>query len=162
MSSLITIPSSYTNIETFVNSKTQLIIFDTCVYVKDKRENGNVLAVLAKKLKRFRVKPVLPKNVLYEITKITKDSNEKIIKKLTNAFNTFPIVDTNDDIKSEARLLETKYYNCHFPDSIILATAKFYGAMFVTLDRKLLQIAQFEGVDASNLSDFMKYWRIQN
>jgi len=105
---------------------------------------------------------VLPKNILYEITKITKDSNEKIIKKLTNAFNTFPIVDTNDDIKSKARLLETKYYNCHFPDSIILATAKFYGAMFVTLDRKLLQIAQFEGVDASNLSDFMKYWRIQN
>ncbi len=162
MSSLITIPSSSVNIETLVKSKTQLIIFDTCVYVKDKHENGNVLAVLGKKLKRYRVKPVLPKTILYEIAKISKDSQEKIIKKITRAFHTFPIVDTNDEIKSEARLLESKYFDCHFPDSMILATARFYGAIFVTLDRKLLRIAQFEGVDSSNLSDFMKYWRIQN
>ena len=139
----------------------QQIIFDTCVYVKDKQKHGDVLKVLSKKLKKFRLRAAVPEIVLNEISKVTKDSREKISEKVNNAFNGFTVIHCNEEIKIEARRLEEKYFDCHNPDSIILATAKIHGAILVTLDSKLLRIAQFEGVDSHHLSDFMKFWRIQ-
>jgi len=64
-------------------------------------------------------------------------------------------------VNQNQRRIEEKYYDCHSPDSIILATAKIHGSILVTLDTKLLRSAQLEGVDAYHLSDFMKFWRIQ-
>jgi len=140
----------------------QQTIFDTCVYVKDKQKSGNVLYVLAKKLKKFRLKTAIPEVVLNEISKVTKDSREKISQKINKVFNGYTIIRCTEEIKIEARRLEEKYYECHNPDSIILATAKIHGAILVTLDSKLLRTAQLEGVDAYHLSDFMKFWRTQN
>ena len=139
----------------------QQIIFDTCVYVKDKQKSGNVLAVLAKKLKKYRLRVVIPEAGLYEISKVTKDSKDKVSQKINKAFTEFIVINSTDEIKIEARRLEEKYYDCHSPDSIILATAKIHGSILVTLDTKLLRSAQLEGVDAYHLSDFMKFWRIQ-
>jgi predicted nucleic acid-binding protein len=57
-------------------------------------------------------------------------------------------VDKNDEIVSESQRLSEKYYECHSPDNLILATAKITGSTLVSFDRDLLQTAKMEGVQA--------------
>ena len=140
----------------------RLIIFDSCVYIVDKNKKGNVLAVLGKKLRKYRLQNIVPLVVLNEISKITKSNFNENVKNIERKLGTFIISERTEDIINEAKRLEEKYYECHRPDSIILATTKIHGAILVTLDSKLLRTAQLEGVDAYHLSDFMKSWRSQN
>lgn len=138
------------------------IIFDSCVYIMDKNKKGNILTVLGKKLRKYRLQNIVPLVVLNEISKVTKSNFNENVKNLERKLGNFVISERTEDILTEAKSLEEKYYECHRPDSIILATAKLYGIIFVTLDSKLLRTAHLEGVDAFHLSDFMKSWRAQN
>jgi len=140
----------------------RLILFDSCVYIMDKNKAGNVLTVLGKKLRKYRLQNVVPIIVLNEISKVTKSNFNENVKNIERKLGNFVISEITEDIIIEGKKLEEKYFECHWPDSIILATAKLYGIIFVTLDLKLLRTAQLEGVDAFHCSDFMKSWRIQN
>jgi predicted nucleic acid-binding protein len=57
-------------------------------------------------------------------------------------------VDKTNEIVSESQRLAEKYYECHSPDNLILATAKVTGSTLVSFDRDLLQTAKMEGVQA--------------
>jgi len=139
----------------------RLILFDSCIYIMDKNKAGNVLTVLGKKLRKYRLQNVVPIIVLNEISKVTKSNFNENVKNIERKLGNFVISEITDDIIVEEKKLEEKYLECHWPDSIILATAKIHGSILVTLDTKLLRSAQLEGVDAYHLSDFMKFWRIQ-
>jgi predicted nucleic acid-binding protein len=67
-------------------------------------------------------------------------------------------MDKTEEINSESDRLVDQYYECHYPDSIILATAKVTGSALVSLDRELIQTAKLEGVQAFLPRNFVRWW----
>lgn len=127
--------------------KAQTVLLDSNVFIKEIQE-GRVLRPIAKKMKRSSSKLVIPETVLGEVTKIT-GSNP--IATMTHVYQycKHPImIDKTDEIITESNKLSEKYYECHIPDNVILATAKLTGSTLVSFDRDLLQTAKMEGVQA--------------
>ena len=139
----------------------QLVILDSCVYVEDKKCYGRILTTLAGKLRKYKLRLVIPRIVLYEVSKVTHTQQQLVIKKILKIFKQFKTLEKTSEIEQESRKLETKYFECHRSDSVILATTKAMDATLVTLDRKLLRTAEIEGVQAYHLKDFIKNWRIE-
>ena len=139
----------------------QLIIFDSCIFIEDKKRYGRILTTLAGKIRKYKLKLVIPRIVLYEVSKVTRTQQQSVMKKIIQVFKQFKTSDKTNEIELESRKLETKYFECHRSDSVILATTKTMGATLVTLDRKLLRTAEIEGVQAYHLKDFVKNWRIE-
>ena len=67
-------------------------------------------------------------------------------------------MDKTDEITAESDRLVKQYYECHHPDSLILATAKVTGSALVSFDRELLQTAKLEGVQAFLPRNFVRWW----
>jgi len=89
--------------------------------------------------------------VLKESQNILKLPREEIIAKIglilrkqVHAFT------TSNEMREDTKRIETKYWICHYPDSIILSAAKMHFWTLLSMDRKLLQTAEFEGILALN------------
>jgi predicted nucleic acid-binding protein len=67
-------------------------------------------------------------------------------------------MDKTEEIDKESHRLVETYYECHHPDSLILATAKVTGSALVSFDRDLLQTAKLEGVQAFLPRNFVRWW----
>ncbi len=94
---------------------------------------------------------VLQYVVLNEAERILHLPKEKIMIQLRRLLKKEIFVfATTDEMKTEAKKYEKQYWICHTPDSIILAAAKMNCWTLVTIDRNLLQTANFEGVLALN------------
>jgi len=137
-----------------------LIILDSNIFVKG-HGNAKLLTILAGKLGRFKARLIVPRIVLYEVAKVTHNTQDRIIQKIKKIFRNCLTLEQTKDITQESRTLETKFYECHRPDSVVLATAKTVDAVLVTYDQKLLRTAIIEGVRAYTPREFLRHWSIE-
>jgi predicted nucleic acid-binding protein len=127
--------------------QTQTVVLDSNVFIKEIQE-GRVLRPIAKRMKRYKSKLVIPEIVLGEVNKITGADPIATMERVYQYCKQPITVDKTNEIVSESQRLTEKYYECHSPDNLILATAKVTGSTLVSFDRDLLQTAKMEGVQA--------------
>ncbi len=127
--------------------QTQTVVLDSNVFIKEIQE-GRVLRPIAKRMKRYKSKLVIPEIVLGEISKITGADPIVTMERVYQYCKQPITVDKTNEIVFESQRLAEKYYECHSPDNLILATAKVTGSTLVSFDRYLLQTAKMEGVQA--------------
>jgi predicted nucleic acid-binding protein len=99
-------------------------------------------------MKRYRTKLVIPETVLGEVSRITGTDPITTMEHVYQYCKQPITVDRTDEIVEESNKISQKYYECHTPDNLILATAKITGSTLVSFDRDLLQTAKMEGVQA--------------
>lgn len=135
----------------------QPVVIDSNVIIKEIQE-GRSLKPIAKRIKKHKSRVVVPESVIGEVVKITGVTTTSLLEKIYQYFK-YPItMDKTEEIDKESdRLVET-YYECHHPDSLILATAKVTGSALVSFDRDLLQTAKLEGVQAFLPRNFVRWW----
>ena len=135
----------------------QPVVIDSNVIVKEIQE-GRSLKPIAKRIKKHKSRVVVPESVLGEVLKITGVPPKSLLEKIYQYFK-YPVTmdKTEEIVKESDRLVET-YYECHHPDSLILATAKVTGSALVSFDRELLQTAKLEGVQAFLPRNFVRWW----
>jgi predicted nucleic acid-binding protein len=139
------------------NNTGQPVVVDSNVIIKEIQE-GRSLKPIAKRIKKHKSRLVIPESVLGEVLKITGVNSAAILEKIYQYFK-YPItLDKTEEINSESDRLIDQYYECHYPDSIILATAKVTGSALVSLDRELIQTAKLEGVQAFLPRNFVRWW----
>jgi predicted nucleic acid-binding protein len=127
--------------------QSQTVVLDSNVIIKEIQE-GRVLRPIAKRMKRHKSKFVIPEIVLGEVSKITGSDPINTMERVYQYCKHPVTVDKTNEIVSESQRLTEKYYECHNPDNLILATAKITGSVLVSFDRDLLQTAKMEGVQA--------------
>jgi rRNA-processing protein FCF1 len=127
--------------------QTQTIVLDSNVIIKEIQE-GRVLRPIAKRMKKYKSKLVIPEIVLGEVNKITGSDPVSTMERVYQYCKHPITVDKSNEINSESQRLTEKYYECHNSDSVVLATAKITGSTLVSFDRELLQTAKMEGVQA--------------
>ncbi len=125
----------------------QTIVLDSNVIIKEIQE-GHILKSIAKRMRRFHSKLVIPEIVLGEVKKITGSDPVDTMEHVYQYCKKPITVDRTGEIVSESERISAKYYECHTPDNLILATAKVTGSTLVSFDRDLLQTAKMEGVQA--------------
>lgn len=138
------------------NNHTQTVVLDSNVFIKEMQE-GRVLRPIAKRMKRYKSKLVIPETVLGEINKVTGTDPVTTMEKIYQYCRHPITLDKTDDISVESARISQKYYECHSPDNIILATAKVTGSTLVSFDRDLLQTAKMEGVQAFLPRNFIRW-----
>lgn len=125
----------------------QTVVLDANVIIKEIQE-GRILKPIAKRMKRYRSKLVLPEIILGEVSKITGSDPISTMERVYQYCKQPIMIDKTNEILSESQRITDKYYECHKSDSLILATAKLTGSTLVSFDRDLLQTAKMEGVQA--------------
>ncbi|MFB5631534.1 MAG: type II toxin-antitoxin system VapC family toxin [Nitrosopumilaceae archaeon] len=140
-----------------INNIGQPVVVDSNIIIKEIQE-GRSLHPIAKRIKKHKSKMVIPESVLGEVEKVTGNQADVIMDTIYE-FCKHPItLDKTDEIKAESERLVDQYYECHCPDSMILATAKLTGSALVSFDRELLQTAKLEGVQAFLPRNFVRWW----
>ncbi len=135
----------------------QPVVIDSNVIIKEIQE-GRSLKPIAKRIKKHKSRVVVPEAVIGEVVKITGVTTTSLLEKIYQYFKYPVTMDITEEIDKESdRLVET-YYECHHPDSLILATAKVTGSALVSFDRDLLQTAKLEGVQAFLPRNFVRWW----
>ena len=135
----------------------QPVVVDSNVIIKEIQE-GRSLKPIAKRIKKHKSKMVIPESVLGEVEKITGSETIQIMDRIYQFVKQPITVDRSDEINAESERLSAQYYECHHPDSLILATAKLTGSALVSFDRELLQTAKMEGVQAFLPRNFVRWW----
>lgn len=125
----------------------QTVVLDANVIIKEIQE-GRILKPIAKRMKRYKSKLVLPEIILGEVSKITGSDPISTMERVYQHCKQPIMVDKTNEILTESQRINEKYYECHRSDSLILATAKLTGSTLVSFDRDLLQTAKMEGVQA--------------
>jgi len=138
----------------------RLIILDSGVYVEDKKRHGRILTAIAGKAGKYNLRLALPKIVLYEVSKVTSTSPQKVFEKITKLFKDSTEIRITKDVFHEANRLETQFFEVHRSDSIILALARTTGAILVTLDGKMRRAAKLDGIEADSVKEFIKNWTV--
>ncbi len=139
------------------NNIGQPVVVDSNIIIKEIQE-GRSLKPIAKRIKRHKSRMVIPESVLGEVQKITGNETDTIMDTIYE-FCKHPItLDKTEEITAESDRLVEQYYECHHPDSLILATAKVTGSALVSFDRELLQTAKLEGVQAFLPRNFVRWW----
>ena len=135
----------------------QPVVVDSNIIIKEIQE-GRSLKPIAKRIKKHKSKMVIPESVLGEVQKITGNEADSIMDTIYQ-YCKYPItLDKTEEITAESDRLVDQYYECHHPDSLILATAKITGSALVSFDRDLLQTAKLEGVQAFLPRNFVRWW----
>lgn len=129
------------------SGQTQTVVLDSNVIIKEIQE-GRVLRSIAKRMKKYKSKLVIPEIVLGEVNKITGSDPASTMERVYQYCRQPITIDKTSEINSESQRLAQKYYECHSSDSLVLATAKITGSTLVSFDRDLLQTAKMEGVQA--------------
>ncbi len=125
----------------------QTVVLDTNVIIKEIQE-GRILKPIAKRMKKYKSKLVIPEIILGEVGKIIGSDPITTMERVYQYCKHPIMVDKTTEILSESQRITDKYYECHKSDSLILATAKITGSTLVSFDRDLLQTAKMEGVQA--------------
>jgi len=125
----------------------QTVVLDTNVIIKEIQE-GRILKPIAKRMKKYKSKLVMPEIILGEVGKVTGSDPITTMERVYQYCKQPIMMDKTNEILSESQRITEKYYECHKSDSLILATAKITGSTLVSFDRDLLQTAKMEGVQA--------------
>ena len=135
----------------------QPVVIDSNVIIKEIQE-GRSLKPIAKRIKKHKSRVVVPESVIGEVVKITGVTTTSLLEKIYQYFKYPVTMDKTEEIDKESHRLVETYYECHHPDSLILATAKVTGSALVSFDRDLLQTAKLEGVQAFLPRNFVRWW----
>ena len=139
------------------NNMGQPVVVDSNVFIKEIQE-GRSLKPIAKRIKKHKSRMVIPESVLGEVHKVTGVEPTATLEKVYQYCKQPLTMDKTDEIHQESNRLVETYYECHHPDSLILATAKVTGSALVSFDRDLLQTAKLEGVQAFLPRNFVRWW----
>lgn len=127
-----------------------MLALDSCVVIAIIKSQK----IARKVLRLFRgnnSRVVLQDVVLKEASRILQLSKEEIIEKIgTILRKEVQVFATTDSMRNQATKYENQYGICHNPDSKILAAAKAFSWTVLTMDRKMIQTAGFEGILALN------------
>ncbi len=136
-------------------TSTTPILLDCCTVISAFQGKPGALEFKKKLSKRKDLTLLVPEVVISEVAKIARlsaDAAEQAIMSfsLGNDDNIKRIVRLEDDQKTlaDAVLLSLRYDYCHYPDSIYLILARNAGAVLVTYDRRLRDVASMEGIMA--------------
>ena len=139
------------------NNTGQPVVVDSDIIIKEIQE-GRSLKPIAKRIKKHKSKMVIPESVLGEVQKVTGNETDVIMDTIYE-FCKYPItLDKTDEITAESERLVEQHYECQYPDSLILATAKITGSALVSFDKELLQTAKLEGIQAFLPRNFVRWW----
>lgn len=121
------------------------IVIDTC----------GVIAILENPKTCFRMKKILsrktrilvPDFVIRELKKVRNLSEYEVIPAISSILRKpISIVRCNCDIRADAAQMESKYTKAHFPDTLLLALAKFGAYAILSYDTGLISTARAEGI----------------
>ena len=143
-----------------IQNSHRLIILDSCVFVEGKKRHGRILTAIAGKAGKYNLQLALPKIVLYEVSKVTSTSPQKVYEQISKFFKDSTDVKITKNVFHEANRLETQFFEVHRSDSIILALARTTGAILVTLDGKMRRSAKLDGIEAYSVKEFIKNWTV--
>lgn len=127
-----------------------MLALDSCIVIATIKSPK-----IARKIIRFfkgnTTRVILQDVVLKEASRILQISREEVVEKIgTILKKEVQVFTTTDSMKNEATKYENQYGICHNPDSEILAAAKVFSWTILTMDRKMRQTAEFEGILALN------------
>lgn len=133
------------------NSLELTIVADTCGIVGI-IENLKLCQKVRKSLKYSTKKIIIPKFVVTELAKIRGMSEYETIQTVSNLLKKrVSIIKCNCDVESAANEIETKYPKAHFPDSLLIALAKFSAYSILTYDKGILDTAKAEGIQTISI-----------
>ena len=105
------------------NNIGQPVVVDSNIIIKEMQE-GRSLHPIAKRIKKHKSKMVIPESVLGEVQKVTGNETDVIMDTIYEFCKQPITLDKTEEISAESDRLVDQYYECHYPDSLILATAK--------------------------------------
>jgi predicted nucleic acid-binding protein len=130
--------------------KQTTVLLDCCTIIGAKNGSLDALQFRKKIANRKDIKILVPSIIVREVCKVGRMAFDEAIALIDTFSLTGQIeyVSCSDIvIKSQAEALTAKYpVFCHYPDDHYLAIAKKYGALLVTYDRNLKDVARLEGV----------------
>ena len=138
--------------------KQSILVLDCCTIIGAKNGSLNALQFRRKIANRQDIKILVPSIIVREVRKVGRMSFDEAIALIDTFSQTGQIeyVSCSDiEIKSHAEALTAKYpVLCHYPDDHYLAIAKRYGAVLVTYDRNLKDVAKLEGLQTCAPQNF--------
>lgn len=138
---------------------TSPILLDSCSIIDAFEGNQRTLEFKERLSKRKDLTLLVPDHVISEVAKVARMS----VQEAENAVRAFArdnkVTRLQDDreILADAVKLSLHYDYCHYPDNIYLAHCRNQGAVLVTYDRKLRDVARMEGIMACSPDNFRFY-----
>ena len=135
------------------------VLLDCCTIVSAIDGRPDTLAFRNKLSRRNNVTLIVPDIAVSEVARVarmTAEAAEEAIGSFSKGKKVIRVSD--DDILVEAVALTLRYDYCHYPDSIYLVQCKKTGAVLVTYDKKLREVAGMEGVMACS-PDHIRFYQ---
>jgi len=127
-----------------------MLALDSCVVIATIK-SPKIARKIIRIFRGNNTRVILQDVVLKEASRILQIPKEEVVEKIGSILRKkVQVFTTTDSIKNEATKYENQYGICHNPDSEILAAAKSFSWTLLTMDRKMLQTAEFEGILALN------------
>lgn len=137
------------------------LVLDSCTVIGARNGSQQVLQFRKKIAKRKDIRVIVPSIVVSEVQKVAHLSFEEATK-LVESFSEHGQIDyvscEDKELVAEAEALRAKYpIYSHYPDDHYLVIARRYGAVLITYDRKLKDVARTEGVMTCAPGSFRMY-----
>lgn len=128
----------------------QAIVLDCCTIIGAKKKSAEVLQFRKKIAKRKDIRIIVPSVVVKEVCKVGRMSFDSAIA-LIDTFSETGQIDyaacNESEISARAEALRSRYpVYLHYPDDHYLVVARNTGALLVTYDGNLKDVARAEGV----------------
>ena len=138
---------------------TNPILLDCCTIISALEGNPQALIFREKLSRRKDLTLLVPECVISEAAKVARMSAQEAENAIRGFAHDKEIIRLEDDRETlvDAIALTARYDYCHYPDSIYLAHCRNQGAVLVTYDRKLKEVARMEGIMACSPDNFRFY-----
>ena len=134
------------------------VLLDCCTIIGALEGKSNAVAFKEKLSKRKDMTILVPDLVVSEVSRVAKMSAQAAEKAIRSFAHGNKVVRLQDDGAMVDAVALTVHYNyCHYPDSIYLIHSRNTGAVLVTYDRRLRDVARMEGIMASSPDNFRFY-----
>jgi predicted nucleic acid-binding protein len=134
------------------------VLLDCCTIIGALGGKPNAVTFKEKLSRRKDVTLLVPDLVVSEVSKIAKISAEAAEQTIRSFAHGNKVVRLQDDgALVDAIALAVRYDYCHYPDSVYLVHSRNTGAVLVTYDRKLRDVARMEGIMACSPDNFRFY-----
>ena len=138
-------------------SQKTTVLLDCCTIIGALDGKQNALAFKEKLGRRKDVELLVPDLVVSEVARVAKISREAAGQAIRSFAHGNIVRMADDDAIVDAVALTTHYDYCHYPDSIYLVHCRNTGAVLVTYDKKLREVARMEGIMACSPDNFCFY-----
>ncbi len=134
------------------------VLLDCCTVIGALDGRPNAVAFKERLSKRKDVALLVPDLVISEVARVARISKEAAEQAVRSFAHGSEIVRLEDDeALVDAVALTVRYDYCHYPDSIYLVHCRNTGAVLLTYDRKLKEVARMEGIMACSPDNFRFY-----